>query len=112
MTWQSTDQISPLTDTSFDAKPEPRDDEFVGLWAFVWILFGFKAVMLLAILWFATRSSEDMSVLAATHWFFLLIPALAIAGPLMFQMRLRRVRRKRAELQASEWMVDELRNTP
>ena len=112
MTQQSTDQSPPMATNPVEMKQEPRDDEFVGLWAFVWILFGFKAIMLVAIVWFATRSSEDMSVLAATHWFFLLIPILAVAGPLMFQMRLRKVRRKRAALQASEWMVDELRNTP
>ena len=111
MTRQSTNQVSPQAELLADPKPEPRDDEFVGLWAFVWILFGFKLIMLLAILWFATRSSDDMSVLAATHWFFMLIPILAIAGPLMFQMRLRKVRRRRAALQASEWMVGELRNT-
>jgi len=111
MTQQSIDNAPPVPTTSVDTKPPPRDDEFTGVWTFVWILFGCKFAMLIAILWFATRSSQDISLLAATHWFFLLIPALAVAGPLLFQARLRKVRRKRAQLQAAEWMVDELRNT-
>src|SRR5687768_8477678 len=111
MTQRSIHHSPPLSPASVDTEPPPRDDEFVGLWTFVWILFGIKVAMLIVILWFATRSSEDMSLLAATHWFFLLIPVLAVAGPLLFQARLRKVRRKRAQLQASEWMVDELRDS-
>ena len=103
MTQQSIDHMPPMSRPLVAADPEPRDDEFIGLWPFIWILFGFS------ILWFATRSREDMSVLAATHWFFLLIPMFAVMGPLGYQWRVRRVRRKRAQLQAAEWMRDELR---
>ena len=111
MTQQSIDQMPPMARPVVEAGAEPRDDEFIGLWPFIWILFGFKLIMLLSILWFATRSREDMSVLAATHWFFMLIPMFAVMGPLGYQWRVRRVRRKRAQLQAAEWMVDELRKT-
>ena len=111
MTWQSTDHSPPLSPSSVDAAPEPSDDEWVGLWPFIWILFGFKLAMLICIVWFATRSREDFSILAATHWFFLLIPFFAVMGPLAYQWRVRRVRRRRAQLQAQEWMVDELRST-
>jgi hypothetical protein len=111
MTEQSIHQAPPLSPRSVDSEPPPRDDEFTGVWTFVWILVGVKLAMLIAIVWFAARSKADLSLLAAMHWYFLLIPIGAIAGPLLFQARLRRVRRKRAQLQASEWMVDELRNT-
>jgi hypothetical protein len=110
MAQQSVDHFPPPTPRTTDPQPEPRDDEFVGLWPFIWILFGFKVVMLLCIVWFATRSREDVSILAATHWFFMLIPMIAVMGPLAYQWRVRKVRRRRARLQASEWMVDELRD--
>jgi hypothetical protein len=111
MARQSTDHSQPLSPVSVDTKAEPRDDEWVGLWPFIWILFGFKVAMLVCIVWFATRSREDLSILAATHWFFMLIPIFAVMGPLAYQWRVRRVRRRRARLQAQECMLDELRNT-
>lgn len=110
MTQQSIHDAPPLSTTTVGSKPPPRDDEYPGLWTFVWIIVGVKLAMLIAIVWFAARSSADMSLLVAMHWYFLLIPMGAIAGPLLFKARLRKVRRKRAQLQASEWMVDELRD--
>ena len=111
MTQQSTDQSPPRSSVSIDTDRDSSDEEWEGLWPFIWILFGFKVAMLVCIVWFATRSREDVSILAATHWFFLLIPMFAVIGPLAYQWRLRKVRRRRAQLQAQEWMVDELRNT-
>jgi hypothetical protein len=111
MAQQSVDHVPPITPRTAETETEPRDDEFVGLWPFIWILFGFKFAMLICIVWFATRSRSDFSILAATHWFFLLIPMIAIMGPMAYQWRVRKVRRRRAQLQASEWMVDELRDT-
>ena len=111
MTQQSTDQSPPQSSVSIGTDRDPSDDDWEGLWPFIWILFGFKVAMLICIVWFATRSREDVSILAATHWFFLLIPMFAVIGPLAYQWRLRKVRRRRAQLQAQEWMVDELRNT-
>jgi len=111
MSQQSTDHLPPLSRPTVDTQPDSEEDEWAGLWPFIWILFGFKVAMLICIVWFATRSSEDLSILAATHWFFLLIPMFAVIGPLAYQWRLRKVRRRRAQLQASEWMVDELRDT-
>jgi hypothetical protein len=111
MSQQSTDHSPPLSPSPVDAIPEPDDDEWEGLWPFIWILFGFKVEMLICIVWFATRSREDFSILAATHWFFILIPMFAVMGPLAYQWRVRKVRRRRAQLQAQEWMIEELRNT-
>lgn len=90
-------------------RPPPPEEEHASIWPYVWILFVFKFVTVGATWWYASRSSEATSILAVTHWFWLFIPLVAIAGPLLFQVRLRKVRRRRAALQASEWMVDELR---
>lgn len=108
MTQQSIDHSPPLIRVPVTREP-PREEERVNIWPYVWILFGFKIVTVGATWWYASRSREATSILAATHWFWIFIPLLAIGGPMLFQYRLRRVRRKRAQLQAAEWMVDELR---
>ena len=96
----------------FDSQPRRQaEDEAFSIWPFVWILFGFKLATATIIWWFAAGSSGTYSILAGTHWFWLLIPILAMSGPAAYQWRLRRVRRKRARLQAAELMVDELRPT-
>jgi hypothetical protein len=82
------------------------DSDKAPLWPFIWTLFWFKAITLSATYYFATRSNADISILVATHWFWMIIPLAAMAGPFVFQWRLRRVRRKRAALLASEWMLD------
>ena len=81
-----------------------RDDR-TAVWAFVWILFGFKAATALVIWWAAARSSEATTILAGTHWFWLILPTLAVAGPVAYQLRVRRVRRRVRELRRSEWLV-------
>ena len=112
MSQQSIDRAPPITVIPVRRKPPPREEERFNLWPYVWILFAFKFITVFATWWYASRTHEATSILAATHWFWMFIPMLAVAGPLMFQRRLRRVRRKRARLQASEWMTDELRDTP
>jgi hypothetical protein len=109
MTWQSSDQRPPIVAAQSGQSAPDRSEEWIGLWPFVWILFGFKLATALIIWWFAAGSEGSYSILAGTHWFWLAIPILAMSGPAAYQWRLRRVRRKRARLQAAEWMVDELR---
>ena len=111
MTLQSIDRSPPLTVTPVEEIPPPNSEERFNIWPFVWVIFAFKFITLFATWWYAARSSEATTILAATHWFWLFIPMIAIGGPLAFHYRLRRVRRKRAQLQASEWMVGELRDT-
>jgi hypothetical protein len=89
--------------------PRPPREDVTSPWPFIWTLFGFKLVTAALTWWFAVRSTETNAILASTHWFWLGVPALAISGPLVYQWRVRRVRRKRAQLQAAEWMVPELR---
>lgn len=92
-----------------ERKPRPPAEERTNPWPFIWTLFAFKMVTAAATWWFAIRSSETNAVLGMTHWFWMIIPVVAISGPFLYHWRIRRVRRKRAELLASEWMVDELR---
>ena len=111
MSRQAVDQIPPTI--SIPVKEDShssREEGDFNPWTFVWILFGFKAVALGAIIYFAAGSDADTAILTSTHWFWLVIPAVALSGRSAYQWRLRRVRRRRAQLQASEWMVDELRS--
>lgn len=85
-------------------EPEPYDEK-PAVWAFLWTLFAFKMATVGAIIW-ASQSWETGVLLTATTWPFLIIPAVAVAGPAAFYLRLRRVRRRREQLRRAEWMVD------
>lgn len=76
------------------------------LWAFLWILFVFKAVSL-GVLFVYTDSVEVRTLVGATSWPWLLIPGFAIAGPALYRWRLVAMRRRRERLRKSEWMIDE-----
>lgn len=76
------------------------------LWAFLWILFGFKMVSL-GVLFVYTDSLEVRTLIGATSWPWLLIPGAAIAGPVVYRWRLVGMRRRREKLRKSEWMIDE-----
>ncbi|MGH2560822.1 MAG: hypothetical protein ACRDJH_17295 [Thermomicrobiales bacterium] len=85
-------------------EPAPYDETSV-VWVFLWTLFAFKMATVGAILW-ASRGWEAGALLTATTWPFLVIPAAAVAGPVAFSIRLRRVRRRREQLRRAEWMLD------
>ncbi len=73
------------------------------VWGFVWTLFGFKIVTI-GVIWYAAAGSRESSdMIMATTWFWLLIPAVAIAGPLLYRYRLIRQRRRRETLRNAEW---------
>src|SRR5688500_7046602 len=81
-------------------------DERRAVWGFIWVLFGFKLATVVAI--FAVARSEEAAVLlAATTWYFLPIPVVAVAGTLLFRYRLHKVRRRREQLRRAEWLLDE-----
>lgn len=109
MTHSAIDHTPPRLDVKVAAKRGPSGEDPVNIWPYVWTIFAFKTVTLGAIWWFARGSTENAMILTMTHWFWLAVPVAAVSGPFMYRWRLRRVRRKRAQLQASEWMVDELR---
>jgi len=92
--------------TARDDRPPGRPDEHDhgAAWAFLWILFAFKMATVFLI-WWASRSYETGVFLLGTTWFWIIIPVLAFAAPIAFRWRLIRVRRRRAALQRSEWLV-------
>jgi FtsH-binding integral membrane protein len=100
-------QISSLDITSDQktAEQKQKDDEHVTVWTFLWVLLAFKIATIIAIIW-ASRSWEAGAIVSATSWPFLIIPAVALAGPVIYRVRVRRVRARRAELMRSEWMLD------
>ncbi len=74
-------------------------------WAFLWTLFLFKLATVGIIIYAASGSGESLVMTVATTWYWLIIPALALAGPLLVRWRMIRLRRKREQLRASEWNV-------
>jgi hypothetical protein len=88
------------------AEQKREADEKSTAWAFIWTLFAFKVVTIIATFWAAAGSLDAGIILLATNWIWLAIPAIAIAGPLALHYRLRKVRRRRAAMMRSEWMLD------
>jgi hypothetical protein len=82
------------------------EDEFA-VQGFVWTLFVFKIATVIATLWAAGFTKEATYLLSITTWPWLIIPIIAVSGPIIFHYRLRRVRARRNELQRSEWMVND-----
>ena len=73
------------------------------VWAFLWILFGFK-IATVGIIWYvAAGSGESLTMIAATTWYWLAIPIAGITGPLIFRWRMIKMRRRREELRRAEW---------
>ena len=82
-----------------------ESDERTVVWAFLWTLLVFKLATVALIMW-ASKSFEAGVLVSATTWPFLVIPALALAGPILYHYRLRRVRKRREQLLRSEWMLE------
>lgn len=85
--------------------PPPPPEDMSAAWAFIWVLFAFKMATIGIIFW-KNPGHLTSIMLVATTWFWLLIPAVALAGPLMFRWRLVKLRRRRAALRQSEWLLD------
>lgn len=88
------------------ADDRQKKDDRSTVYAFLCTLFVFKVVTIGAIFWAAGGSSEAGVILAGTSWFWLSFPIIVGAGPAIFFLRKRRVRRKRAQLLRAEWVVD------
>ncbi len=86
-------------------RPDQTDDDRATVWGFIWVLFAFKFLTVAATIWAAGLTSEATYILSITTWPWLIIPAIAFSGTLLYQFRVRRVRRRRASLQLSEWMI-------
>lgn len=85
--------------------PPAKPDDQVPVWAFVWTLFGFKMAVVGIILYMHPGHATNLLVLATT-WFWVIIPMIALTGPVVFRWRLMKLRKRRAALQQSEWLVD------
>jgi hypothetical protein len=95
------------SEASHAADERQKAEERSTVWGFLWVLFVFKMVTVGIIFWAAEGSGEAGALLTATTFPWLIIPALAVAGPLAYWYRLRRVRARRAQLLRAEWMVEE-----
>lgn len=75
------------------------------VWAFLWVLFGFKIATVAIIAYVAAGSGESVVMILATTWYWLVIPIGAVTGPLLFRWRMIKVRRRREALRQAEWNV-------
>src|SRR5687767_10530362 len=81
------------------------DDGSPGAWVLVWTIVVLKLVTLVVTVAVA-RSWDAGAIVALTSWLWVLVVAVLVAGPLLFRLRLRRVRARRAQMLRAEWMVD------
>jgi membrane protein YdbS with pleckstrin-like domain len=88
--------------------PDDGDEETFSAWVLIWTIVVAKAATLLLILW-AVHDFEAGILLVATTWIWLVAIAALCAAPILFRIRLRRVRAKREALQRAEWMIGEER---
>lgn len=88
---------------------DDNDDETEGavaVWGFLIALFIFKLVTVGVIFWHM-RTWESGLILGSTLWYWFPPLLLLGAGPVLFYVRLRKVRARRDALRRSEWMLDE-----
>jgi hypothetical protein len=86
------------------AERKREEDERITVWAFVWTLFGFKIASVLVLL-FWIGPGEFAYIVGATTWPWLIIPGAALAGPIGYRLRLRRMRKRRDQLRQAEFSV-------
>jgi hypothetical protein len=85
---------------------DDEHDSTAAVWVFLLVLFFFKLATVVLIFWHV-RTWESGLILGLTSWYF--IPPLVLlgAGPVLFYLRLRKVRARREALQRSEWMIED-----
>ena len=95
-----------------EAERKRESDDRITGWAVVWTLFAFKLATVVVIWFAADGSAEANAYIAATSWYWLAIPLVAISGFVAYRLRLRQTRNKVAQLRKSEFMegqsVDEV----
>lgn len=101
--------------TNYNAGQHPPllidDDEEFGVPRGVLLLAASIAIAwiaLVAAVFVVDFSGLSVVFVLVASWTWVLGGGLLVAGPLLYQIRLRRVRSRRAELQRSEWLVNEL----
>jgi hypothetical protein len=89
--------MSPLFQLSED------DDEHFSAWPLVIAIAIAKIVTLIVVLYFAW-DGEAAALIGATMLPWIVVAVGLLATPVAWQVRLRRVRRRRKALEAAEWM--------
>lgn len=69
-------------------------------------LLGAKLATIAIVLWMAWTPEAGLLV-AVTTWYWLVVLAALVAGPVLFAVRLRRLRGRREQLRRAEWMVED-----
>ena len=98
----------PTLDTHSQA--DQHDDEApssFGAWTLVWTLVVMKVVTIVVVI-LAARQTEAGTLFAIITWHWLVALGALLAAPVLYRVRLRRVRARRTALLRSEWMVDEV----
>jgi hypothetical protein len=105
-----TAQHSPATSEArrlgtLERELKEEKDSRQAVWTFLWTLFVFK-IATIGVIWYAAGGTgESQALIYATTWIWLIIPAGAIIGPILYWRRLRHQRKQRDRLIQSEWMV-------
>ena len=81
------------------------EDSKAAAWTFVGMILAFKVVTSI-IIFIMAPTAHALVFLFVMQWYNLLLPIPLIVVPLLFWLRLRRVRKKRRQLILSEWAVD------
>jgi hypothetical protein len=90
-----------------ESPPSPTDEApTFSAWLLVWTIVAAKAGTILLVIW-AAHDFETGMLVAATSWLWLPLIAAICAGPIVFRLRLRRVRAKRDALLQAEWMAED-----
>jgi len=89
-----------------EAERKQEADEKAAVWGFVWTLFAFKIITVgVLLIWIGPL--EFVKVAAIALWPFMIIPGIALAGPVSYRWRRRRLRRQRAALKRAEFSVED-----
>jgi hypothetical protein len=92
----------PPSPPSQPAVAPPDEGTSFGAWTLVWCLYLTKLATIVIIV--LMQHSYDVAVFVTITTWFWFGPMIALgAGPLLYRIRLRRVRRRRAALERAEW---------
>jgi hypothetical protein len=84
-----------------------KDERITG-WTVIWVLFAFKMGTVALIWWTAQGSREEgqaaHSLLAATTWYYAVVPIVAVSGIVGYRLRLRAARKRVEQLRRAEFM--------
>ncbi len=83
------------------------DEKFTS-WGIIWILFGFKLSAIAMVVFMIRNASgaqktEAMAYIAASSWYLIFVPMVALSGMVMWRWRLRSARKRAQALRQSEF---------